>query len=237
VAHVTGIDRLTQPELRTLATAADQIGTHVDNLAAVIRFETGGSWLTSQLNRAGSGAVGLIQCMPEIACGLLGWKVTDENKKLATEKFAKMSFTEQMMYVVKYFKQKGKKLDTLEALYCAVFWPAAIDKDNDYVIADKNSKPITYRQNAGFDTMGNKDGKITRGEICQAVRNVLIAAEAKPRIQIEATPRPVGPAEPTVAPVPEYEVYLPTIPEIPAPVKPASWISVLWSFIVKLFAR
>lgn len=232
VARIAGIERLTQPELLTLASAADQIGTHVDNLAAVIGFETGKSWLTSQLNRAGSGAVGLIQFMPETACGLLGWKATPENKKLATKKFAEMSFTEQMLYVVKYFKQKGKKLDTLEALYCAVFWPVAIDKDNDYVIGTRGG--AVYRQNAGFDTMGNKDGKITRGEICQAVRNVLTAAEGKPRVQILPKVQPIGPAEPARPPVPEYEVYIPPTITEPTPVK-LSWLQNLLARIVKLF--
>jgi len=74
--------------------------------------------------------------------------------------------------VAKYFSWFKTKLDTVERLYCAVFWPAAIDKPDDYQVAAAAS--AAYRQNAGFDV--NKDGMITRAEICRPVKAILAAS-------------------------------------------------------------
>lgn len=172
VAWVRGIGRLSAAELHALDLAATAIGTPVDALAAVIAFETGGTFDPAVVNHAGSGATGLIQFMAATAKSL----------GTTTAALAAMTFTEQLEYVVKYFRWFKTKLDTLEKLYCAVFWPAAIDKPDDYVVGTVGS--AVYRQNAGFDLSGNKDGKITRAEICAAVRKVLEAAASKPRIEI-----------------------------------------------------
>lgn len=177
VAWVRGIGRLTAAELHALDLAATTIGTPTDALAAVISFETGGTFSPAIVNKAGSGAVGEIQFMPSTAKSL----------GTSTDTLAKMTFTEQLAYVVKYFRWFKGPLDTLEKLYCAVFWPAAIDKPDDYVIGTVGG--AVYRQNAGFDLNGNKDGKITRAEICRAVRNVLANAATQARIEI---PDPAG---------------------------------------------
>jgi hypothetical protein len=172
VAWVAGIGRLSAAELHALALAADAIDTPVDALATVISFETGGTFNPAEPNRAGSGATGLIQFMPSTAKSL----------GTTTDALAKMTFTEQLACVTRYFAWFRGPLDTVEKLYCAVFWPAAIHQPDDYVIAVAGS--AVFRQNAGFDTRGNRDGKITRWEICHAVRSVLAAAADKPRIEI-----------------------------------------------------
>ncbi len=170
VARVRGIERLTGPELYALAVAADTIGTPVDALATVIGFETGGTFSPHIRNAAGSGATGLIQFMPSTA----------RNLGTTTDALAAMSFTEQLAYVVRYFKSFKRDLGTLERLYCCIFWPAAIDQDDDYVIGRAPSK--VYTQNAGFDV--GHHGYFTRGDICRAVRALRAGADDKARVSI-----------------------------------------------------
>lgn len=173
VARLRGVERLSVGDLEAACAAADKIGTHVDNLLAIIGFETGGTFSPSQKNRAGSGAVGLIQFMP----------ATASNLGTATWKLAEMSFAEQLVYVCKYFASFRKTLDTIEKLYCAVFWPVAIDKENEYVIGRFPSK--VYSQNAGFDKAGR--GYFTRADICRAVVQYRATGDGKPRIEIPET--------------------------------------------------
>jgi hypothetical protein len=172
VAWLDGIGKLTKQELAASAHAADRIGTDVSNLLTCIGFETGETFSPSIVNRAGSGATGLIQFMPSTARSL----------GTTTAELAAMTFTQQLEYVVRYFSWfKGKNLDSVEALYSAIFWPAMIEKTNDYVVTlDPTSQ--TYRQNAGFDL--NHDGTITRGEICAAIRKYRATADKNPMIEI-----------------------------------------------------
>lgn len=170
IPRVRGIEHLSLLDLAVLATAAQQIGAPVGPYAAVQAFESGLN--PAQYNLVGSGAVGLIQFMPQTA----------RNLRTTCEDLAKMSFAQQTPYVVRYFKSFGRKLDTLEKLYCAVFWPRAIDEDDDYVIG-RSPSPV-YKQNKGFDLQGNQNGEIDRGEICRAVRAVLAAGESRGFIEL-----------------------------------------------------
>jgi hypothetical protein len=173
VAWVDGIGKLTKQELVALLHASDRIGTDVSNLASCIGFETGKTFSPSILNRAGSGAVGEIQFMPNTARSL----------GTTTAELAAMTFIAQLEYVVKYFSWfKGKDLNSVEALYSAIFWPAMIDKTNDYVVTISTALGKVYRQNAGFDV--NHDGTITRGEICAAIRKYRATADGNPMIEI-----------------------------------------------------
>jgi hypothetical protein len=199
VANIRGIERLSKAELRALRSTAQTIGCTTDDLATVIGFETGCSFSPSQSNRAGSGAVGLIQFMPNTAHAL----------GTTTDILSKLSFIEQLPYVAKYFSwYKEKHLDTLEKLYCAIFWPAAIDKEGDYVIGAKGGS--VYRQNSGFDVQGNGDGVITRAEICSAVRKLRDDADKRERLPIDDPPvksdpastQPVAPQQPAVLTAP-----------------------------------
>ena len=178
---IVGIDRLTGAELHVADVAAVKIGTILDALLAVMKFE--GDFNPAARN-ASSQASGLIQFLPSTARSL----------GTTVDALVKMSFTEQLPYVVHYFSWWKTKLDTVERLYCAVFWPAAIDKPDDYVIARRPSADLpkeqwtsehkAYMQNAGFDKFGNKDGMITRAEICRPVKAILAAAASHPRIEI-----------------------------------------------------
>lgn len=122
------------------------------DLMTCMAWESGRSFSPSQKNLAGSGAIGLIQFMPSTA------------KDLGTtvEKLAAMTAEEQLDWVEAYFQPFKGKLETLADLYMAILWPAGVGKPMEFVLWDKGSRPITYRQNAGLDA--NRDGVITKAE-------------------------------------------------------------------------
>ncbi|MEO8006719.1 MAG: transglycosylase SLT domain-containing protein [Betaproteobacteria bacterium] len=132
-------------------------------LMACMAFETGNTFDPSIRNAAGSGATGLIQFMPGTAQAL----------GTTTDRLAAMSATRQLDYVEKYFLPRKGRLASLEDLYMAILWPAAIGKPLDYVLFRKNDalNPKRYVQNAGLDY--NKDGDITKAEAAMRVRQCL----------------------------------------------------------------
>lgn len=127
-----------------------------NDLLSVIAFETGGSFSPSQKNLAGSGATGLIQFMPSTAKGL----------GTTTEDLAKMSRSEQLKFVDKYFSNKGIKGGSLSDLYMSVLFPVAVGKPDSFVLFGRGALPgytgRAYDQNRGLDL--NNDGSITKGE-------------------------------------------------------------------------
>jgi len=107
-----------------------------------------------------SGAVGLIQFMPSTA----------RNLGTTPEDLHKMSIDQQLEYVEKYIlKIKGNRhLNSFLDLYLAVFYPHAINKNQNYIlgqhISEEHAKRIA-KQNKGIDKAGNDDGLITVKEI------------------------------------------------------------------------
>ena len=81
-------------------------------------FETGGTFDPAEKNKAGSGATGLIQFMPETAKGL----------GTTTDELAKMTRTEQMKYVEKFLSDKGIEGKGLSDVYMAVLFPCCCRK-------------------------------------------------------------------------------------------------------------
>lgn len=132
-------------------------------LMAVIAFESGETFSASIKNAAGSGAVGLIQFMPSTAKGL----------KTTTSALAKMTPEKQLDYVEKYFQPYKGKIKSIEDLYMAVLWPAAIGKKDSYVLFKVGTK--AYQQNKGLDT--DSDGNITKFEAAAKVRAKLRRGE------------------------------------------------------------
>jgi hypothetical protein len=150
--------RVSEEFRRRMIDIAIDLDIPVDYLMACIAWESGRTFRPDMKNMAGSGATGLIQFMPKTARAL----------GTTTESLAKMSAEDQLFYVHKYFAPYRGKLKTLEDVYMAILWPAAIGKPYDYVLFNRLSKPTTYRQNAGLDY--NKDGNITKWEACAKVR-------------------------------------------------------------------
>lgn len=107
-----------------------------------------------------SGAVGLIQFMPQTAAAL----------GVTTEQLAVMPAVQQLDYVAEYFKPWTRQARTLEDLYGCVLWPGMIGKPDAYVVFDKADPhhPARYLQNKGLDL--DADGRITRGEVCARVQ-------------------------------------------------------------------
>lgn len=139
---------------------ASALGVSSKDLMAIMKFESGIN--PSKYNMAGSKAVGLIQFMPKTARSL----------GTSTEELAAMTAVDQLDYVYKYFKMIGVRpgMD-LGDLYISVFYPAALGKDNNFVIAretDSGFSGQVYAQNKGLDK--NKDGMITVGDAKQAIQ-------------------------------------------------------------------
>jgi hypothetical protein len=176
VARVTGIEKLSKTDLAALARAAKDLGMETDWLATVISFETGGTFSPSVLNKAGSGAFGLIQFLPSTAANLLKLP-----KDQAVEKGRAMSFAQQLKeMVIPYFR--GGTYNSLNDVYLKVFYPAAMGQPSSKVVATAGS--AVYEQNKGFDR--TQAGVITVGDITSRVNAQLIAAAGLPRIPVVA---------------------------------------------------
>jgi hypothetical protein len=128
-----------------------------DYLMACIAWESGETFSPSILNKAGSGAVGLIQFMP----------ATAKELGVTTAQLADMTAEQQLEYVAKYFRRYKGKLNTLSDVYMAILWPRAIGAHEDAPLWDKASRPTTYRQNSGLDV--NKDAIITKREAASKI--------------------------------------------------------------------
>lgn len=135
----------------------DRLGIDPGHLMACMKFES--DLKPTTVNRV-SGATGLIQFMPDTA----------HNLGTSCAELLGMYSLVQLDYVEAYFRGKGK-LSTLEDVYMAILWPAAIGKPNDYILcsdSDPGQKGKAYLQNKGLDL--NKDGHITKWEATTPVR-------------------------------------------------------------------
>jgi murein DD-endopeptidase MepM/ murein hydrolase activator NlpD len=144
---------------RVLAIAED-LGCDADHLMACMAFETGETFSPGVRNAAGSGATGLIQFMPSIAT-MLG---------TTTTALAAMTAEAQLDYVARYFLPYRGRLRTVEDLYMAILWPAAIGKPPDHVLFAAPKK--SYAQNRGLDRDG--DRRVTKREAAAAVQAKLV---------------------------------------------------------------
>lgn len=130
-------------------------------LMSCMHFETGGTFSPTIQNGAGAKYFGLIQFGTAAASDL----------KTTVEDLIQLSQVEQLDWVFKYFnlwRKRGKVYTQLEDLYLTIFYPAAVGKNADTVIFEKDT--VGYRQNNGFDF--NKNGQITVGEICDRIYKV-----------------------------------------------------------------
>jgi hypothetical protein len=181
VLAARGIDKLPLEDLRAFVACADSLGIDPDWLACVVTFETGGSfspaqpnmWAKADCKRRGvpySGAMGLIQFMPSTAKAL----------GTSTAALEAMTFQEQLPYVRRYLQTYATRMKSLDDCYLAVFYPAAIGRTDDYRVGIRGAEGFigrVYEQNAGFDR--NKDGNVTKAEICKTIRDVRDAAAGR----------------------------------------------------------
>lgn len=135
-----------------------QLELDADKLMACMAFETGGTFSPTVRNAAGSSAIGLIQFMA----------TTAKQLGTSTEALGRLTATQQLSYVYHYFRRFGGDLShwSLEDVYMAILYPAAIGKPLDWEMPWKYGS-LAYKQNAGLDL--NKDHKITKREAAAGV--------------------------------------------------------------------
>lgn len=154
------------PEFRAKVRAiSGRLGCAPDDLMSCMAWESGRTFSASEKNLAGSGAIGLIQFMPSTAASL----------GTTTAALALLTPEAQLDWVEKYFEPYKGKLSTLADLYMAILWPAGVGQPLSYVLWDQNTRPVTYRENAGLDV--NHDGIITKAEC--SVKLYAIQAEGR----------------------------------------------------------
>ena len=141
---------------------ADGLGCDPSDLMACMAWESGCTFSASKQNEAGSGAVGLIQFMPQTAGQL----------HTTTAKLTAMTALAQLDYVDLYFRPWRGRLHNLGDLYCAILWPAGVGEPDSAILFEQGgAHPKLYLENEGLDL--NHDHDITRDEVTAKVRAVL----------------------------------------------------------------
>ena len=143
-------NQVSSPFAAKVRQIASRLGVPPDYLMAVM-------WSESRLDPAATnpegGATGLIQFMPATAAGL----------GTSCEALREMSALDQLDYVERFFRPYAPRCHTFGDFYMACFFPAAIGKEDDYVLQTRKlSAERIARQNPAFDT--DRDGRITAGE-------------------------------------------------------------------------
>ncbi|MBP6876546.1 MAG: hypothetical protein KBC34_00870 [Phenylobacterium sp.] len=138
-----------------------------DWLMAWIAWESDRTFRADIKNMAGSGAVGLIQFMPKTAAGL----------GTTTAALAAMEPERQLNFVWKYFAPFKGRIRSLADGYMAILWPPAVGKPLEHPLWDRETRPTTYRQNAGLDA--DKDGTITKAEAAAKVYATLAEGQRR----------------------------------------------------------
>lgn len=137
---------------------AQNLGVDPNFLISAIAFETGETFSPSIQNP--NGATGLIQFTADTASEL----------GTSTAELAAMTVVDQLDYVEKHFHPFRNLLETIEDVYMAILWPAAVGKSNSTVLFSQPS--AQYDRNSGLDT--DKDGCVTKEEAAAMVKAKLL---------------------------------------------------------------
>lgn len=149
--------------MEKLKKVSANLGVSEKDLIGIMKHE---SELNPRAVNPMSRATGLIQFMPDTARSL----------GTTIDEIYKMSATEQLDLVEKYYKANGvRNGDDIGDLYMLTFMPAARNKPDNFVLGNKNggkvfglSMAAIYRQNRPFDSNG--DGIFTVGDIKNRIR-------------------------------------------------------------------
>ena len=158
-------------DIALFAGTMQSAGLDPAKVAPIIEFESARTWSPAvkgpkAFTRPPGYAVGLIQFAPDTAIAL----------GTTTADLEKMTFAEQLPFVVEHFKRQGiERLKSLGDYYAAVFWPAAVGQPDSYVIASAGSP--AYEANKGLDH-GQK-GQITKADLSQAMQSILASATSE----------------------------------------------------------
>ncbi len=136
-----------------LSVVAERLGLQREWLESVIDAESGGK--PDAVNEE-TGASGIIQWLPSTARDL----------GTTVEAIRAMTAEEQMPLVEQYLQPYAKKIASLEDAHLAVFFPAALGRDNSYVLFREGSE--AYAKNHLLDR--GKKGHVTRGDLLQRIK-------------------------------------------------------------------
>lgn len=154
ITGVRGNPNVTPEFLRQVEGMSQRLGARPEHIMAAMSFETGGSFDPGQRNNAGGSATGLIQFMPDTARGL----------GTTTAELARMTPTEQLAYVERYFEPHRGQLHDLEGVYTSIL--AGHPANGDESLFRQGTR--AYTANAPLDV--NRDGVITAAEATSHVR-------------------------------------------------------------------
>lgn len=202
----------TSPEFRSeLVRVANESGLDPNKLAAVMSFETGGSFSASVLSGGDAGGDqhgGLIQFskknLPAFAKGTA-------LEGVSFEQLRNLKPEEQLPLVAAYYQRRGITADSpVGDYYLATISPAHLGDDDEKVrfSADsesgrptdaknarldrnKDGRVNAYEQNAGLDR--NKDGVITVGEMRNGSRVAEIYGQAMAKAGLAQAGEPAAP--------------------------------------------
>ena len=135
---------------------------NVSNLNWLMQVMYAESKVNPKAYNATSGASGLIQFMPATAKGL----------GTTTQLLLRMTATQQLEYVYKYFRPYRGRLNSYFDVYMVVFFPVAIGKPENWVFQTARLSPeIIAKQNPAINII--KDGKITISEFKQYLQKTV----------------------------------------------------------------
>ena len=179
-----------QAFLDKVANIANQLEAAPEYLMAVMGFETGGSYAPDVRNPESS-ATGLIQFVESTAKSL----------GTSTAQLADMTALDQLDFVEQYLQPYSGRFSTLEDVYMAVLWPAAVGQEPDAAIFTQGDK--FYTANSGLDI--NQDGSVTTREAADKVRNYLPSANLFEVGDLDPNLPTPPPTEPAPSPEDRYE--------------------------------
>lgn len=130
---------------------------HASWFMAAMAFETGRTFSPSVRNPR-STATGLIQFMAKTAAGL----------GTTTARLAQMTAVEQLAYVERYLAPYAARIASIEDLYMAILWPAAVGHGSESALWRVGT--AAYTANKGLDSNG--DGTVTKREAAAKVRRL-----------------------------------------------------------------
>lgn len=158
--------KFTNSDIATVAKLCERLvgkKSFAQDLMSCMAFETGETLSPSQSGPDGSSATGLIQFMNSTAKSL----------GTTTDALAKMTVSQQLVYVEKYFNQWKGRIKNMGDLYMAILWPIAIGADDADVLWSKVGKySQQYAANSGLDING--DGVVRRSEAVMRIREKLV---------------------------------------------------------------
>ncbi|HEY0952714.1 peptidoglycan-binding domain-containing protein, partial [Nocardioides sp.] len=156
ISGVRGNANVTPEFLRAVEGVAQRVGAQPEHLMAAMSFETGGTF-AADVRNPHSSATGLIQFMDSTARGM----------GTTTADLARMTPTEQLTYVERYFEPYRGRLGDLESVYTTIL--SGHPHGAGETLFSEGTR--AYAANAPLDF--DHDGRITTDEATSAVRRRL----------------------------------------------------------------